>query len=155
MRVLIQRVSRASVCETESRETLAAIGPGLLVFLGVTHEDTPDDAAWLAGKVARLRVFTDQAGKMNRSVQDIGGSVLVVSQFTLYGDVRRGNRPGFDQAARPERARPLYESFIAHLAGTGLAVGSGRFAADMQVDLVNDGPVTVWIESPGKEINHG
>ncbi|MDW7656586.1 MAG: D-aminoacyl-tRNA deacylase [Bacillota bacterium] len=150
MRALIQRVSRASVSDTLNRETLSEIGPGLLVFLGVTHQDTLADAAWLAGKVARLRVFTDEAGKMNRSVTDIGGSVLVVSQFTLYGDVRRGNRPGFDQAARPELAQPLYESFIRCLEETGLVVGTGRFAADMQVGLVNDGPVTIWIESPEK-----
>lgn len=150
MRALIQRVSRASVSDTLSRETMSEIGPGLLVFLGVTHQDTPADAAWLAGKVARLRIFTDDAGKMNRSVTDIGGSVLVVSQFTLYGDVRRGNRPGFDQAARPELAEPLYEFFVGQLKAGGLDVGTGRFAADMQVSLVNDGPVTIWIESPGK-----
>jgi D-tyrosyl-tRNA(Tyr) deacylase len=150
MRALIQRVSRASVTDTLSRETMSEIGPGLLVFLGVTHQDTLADAAWLAGKVARLRIFTDEAGKMNRSVTDIGGSLLVVSQFTLYGDVRRGNRPGFDQAARPELAEPLYESFVQCLKTAGLAVGTGRFAADMQVSLVNDGPVTIWIETPDK-----
>lgn len=150
MRALIQRVSRASVSDTLSRETMSEIGPGLLVFLGVTHQDTPADAAWLAGKVARLRIFTDEAGKMNRSVSDSGGSLLVVSQFTLYGDVRRGNRPGFDQAARPELAEPLYEAFVDCLKTAGLVVGTGRFAADMQVSLVNDGPVTIWIETPDK-----
>jgi D-tyrosyl-tRNA(Tyr) deacylase len=150
MRALIQRVSRASVSDTLSRETMSEIGPGLLVFLGVTHQDTPADAAWLAGKVARLRIFTDEAGKMNRSVSDSGGSLLVVSQFTLYGDVRRGNRPGFDQAARPELAEPLYEAFVDCLKTAGLVVGTGRFAADMQVSLVNDGPVTIWIETPEK-----
>lgn len=155
MRALVQRVKRASVTDTADGTVLSAIGPGLLVFLGVTHADTKADAAWLAGKVARLRVFTDSSGKMNRSVGDVGGAVLVVSQFTLYGDVRRGNRPGFDQAARPEQAKPLYAFFVRCLEQQELPVGTGRFAADMQVDLVNDGPVTLWIESPAKENEHG
>lgn len=155
MRALIQRVTRAAVAETADGTVLSSIGPGLLVFLGVTHADTEADAAWLSGKVARLRVFTDADGKMNRSVGEIGGAVLVVSQFTLYGDVRRGNRPGFDQAARPEQAKPLYEHFVRCLEQFGLPVGTGRFAADMQVELVNDGPVTLWIESPEKVNQHG
>jgi len=150
MRALVQRVRQAAVTLTGSQEILSEIGPGLLVFLGVTHADSQQDAAWLAAKVARLRVFEDDQGKMNRSVQEIKGSVLVVSQFTLYGDTRRGNRPGFDQAARPEMAEPLYESFVALLRETGLAVATGRFAADMQVALTNDGPVTLLLESPAR-----
>ncbi len=150
MRALVQRVRQAAVTLTGSQEILSAIGPGLLVFLGVTHTDSQQDAAWLAAKVARLRVFEDDQGKMNRSVQEINGSVLVVSQFTLYGDTRRGNRPGFDQAARPEMAEPLYESFVALLREAGLAVATGRFAADMQVALTNDGPVTLLLESPAR-----
>ncbi len=150
MRALVQRVRQAAVTLTGSQEILSEIGPGLLVFLGVTHADNQQDAAWLAAKVARLRVFEDDQGKMNRSVQEIKGSVLVVSQFTLYGDTRRGNRPGFDQAARPEMAEPLYESFVALLRETGLAVATGRFAADMQVAMTNDGPVTLLLESPAR-----
>lgn len=150
MRALVQRVRQAAVTLTGSQEILSEIGPGLLVFLGVTHTDSQQDAAWLAAKVARLRVFEDDQGKMNRSVQDIKGSVLVVSQFTLYSDTRRGNRPGFDQAARPEMAEPLYESFVALLREAGLAVATGRFAADMQVALTNDGPVTLLLESPAR-----
>jgi len=150
MRALVQRVRQAAVTLTGSQEILSGIGPGLLVFLGVTHTDSQQDAAWLAAKVARLRVFEDDQGKMNRSVQEIKGSVLVVSQFTLYGDTRRGNRPGFDQAARPEMAEPLYESFVALLREAGLAVATGRFAADMQVALTNDGPVTLLLESPAR-----
>lgn len=150
MRALVQRVRQAAVTLTGSQEILSEIGPGLLVFLGVTHADSQQDAAWLAAKVARLRVFEDDQGKMNRSVQEIKGSVLVVSQFTLYGDTRRGNRPGFDQAARPELAEPLYESFAALLREAGLAVATGRFAADMQVALTNDGPVTLLLESPAR-----
>jgi D-tyrosyl-tRNA(Tyr) deacylase len=146
MRALIQRVSAARV--SSGRELLSEIGMGLLVFLGVTHADTSDDAAYLAGKISRLRVFPDQAGKMNRSLLDCAGAVLVVSQFTLYGDTRRGNRPGFDAAAEPGLAERLYEQFCACLRETGLAVETGRFAADMQVGLTNDGPVTLMLESP-------
>ncbi len=123
------------------------IGPGLLIFLGVTHNDNPDDVAWLAGKVSHLRIFADENGKMNRSVTDSGGAVLVVSQFTLYADTRRGNRPGFDQAARPDLANSLYEAFCAALRAQGLPVATGRFAADMQVCLQNDGPVTILLDS--------
>lgn len=144
MRVLVQRVLRAQV--DSNGETLAAIGQGLLVFLGVTKTDTRQEADWLAGKVSRLRIFADEAGKMNRSVCDIGGSMLVVSQFTLYGDTSRGNRPGFDQAAGPELAEPLYDYFCDQLRLTRLKVETGRFGADMQVSLVNDGPVTLWLE---------
>lgn len=147
MRALVQRVSSAQV--TIDQELQARIGPGLLVFLGVTHADSAADAEWLAGKVSRLRIFTDDNDKMNLSALDIGGSVLVVSQFTLYGDCRRGNRPGFDQAALPSLAEPLYELFCSLLARLGLEVQTGRFAAHMEVGLVNDGPVTIWLESPG------
>ncbi|MEA4888212.1 MAG: D-aminoacyl-tRNA deacylase [Clostridiaceae bacterium] len=148
MRALIQRVSQAQV--EVNQETLSVIGPGLLVFLGVTHRDTAGDAAWLAGKISRLRIFKDDSGKMNRSVQDIGGSVLVVSQFTLYGDARHGNRPGFDQAALPDLAEPLYHDFCRILTDLGLIVKTGQFAADMKVGLVNDGPVTIWLETPAR-----
>ena len=144
MRVLVQRVLRAQV--DSNGETLAVIGRGLLVFLGITKTDTKDEADWLTGKVSRLRIFADEAGKMNRSVCDIGGSMLVVSQFTLYGDTSRGNRPGFDQAAGPELAEPLYDYFCDQLRLAGLKVETGRFGADMQVSLVNDGPVTLWLE---------
>jgi D-tyrosyl-tRNA(Tyr) deacylase len=144
MRALIQRVAKAQV--DSNGETLSAIGQGLLVFLGVTKTDTQDEVDWLAGKISRLRIFTDDAGKMNRSVSEIGGAVLVVSQFTLYGDASKGNRPGFDQAAGPELAEPLYDSFCDRLRQTGLTVGTGRFGAHMVVSLVNDGPVTIWLE---------
>lgn len=145
MRALLQRVRSASV-EIEGERT-ASIGPGLLVFLGVTHTDSPDDIAWLAGKISRLRIFEDETGKMNRSVTDSGGAVLVVSQFTLYADTRRGNRPGFDQAAQPELANALYEALCTALRDLGLPVSTGRFAADMQVCLQNDGPVTILLDS--------
>ena len=153
MRALVQRVRKARVDETKTGKTLSEIGPGLLVFIAVTHEDTEEDANWIAGKIARLRIFEDEAGKMNRSVQEIGGSVLVVSQFTLYGDVSLGNRPSFIQAAKPDVAEFLYDAFIARLRQMDLPVQTGRFAADMQVMLINDGPVTILIESPGGEKN--
>jgi len=146
MRALVQRVSSAQV--TIDQELQARIGPGLLVFLGVTHADSFADADWLASKISRLRIFTDDNGKMNRSVLDNSGDVLVVSQFTLYGDCRRGNRPGFDQAALPSHAEPLYEYFCQRLRDLGIMVKTGRFAAHMAVGLVNDGPVTIWLESP-------
>ena len=153
MRALIQRVKFAQV--TVNQEVLAQIGPGLLVFLGVARSDTTADAAWLAGKVARLRIFPDEAGKMNLPVREIEGSVLVVSQFTLYGDVRRGNRPGFDLAALPTLAENLYNDFCSQLRRQGIPVQTGQFAADMQVLLNNDGPVTIWLESPAikSEVN--
>ena len=145
MRALVQRVRSAHV-QVEG-ETTGQIGAGLLVFLGVTHQDDATDLAYLVGKISRLRIFSDQNGKMNRSVQDIGGSILVVSQFTLYGDTRRGNRPGFDQAAKPDLAEQLYEQFCQALQALGIPVATGRFAADMQIALVNDGPVTLMIDS--------
>lgn len=145
MRAVLQRVSRAKV--TIAGEIAGEIGPGWLVLLGVGPQDTPKDAAWLADKVANLRAFADDNGKMNRSVQDVNGSVLVVSQFTLYGDCSKGRRPSFIGAAAPEIAIPLYEAFMTGLKALGIPIAAGRFGADMQVELVNDGPVTLIIES--------
>lgn len=146
MRALVQRVTRASV-RVDGR-TRGEISVGLLVLFGATHADHEDDVRWLAGKVAGLRVFADAEGRMNRDVREAGGGVLVVPQFTLYGDVRRGRRPGFEDAARPEVAEPLFESFCTALAAEGVAVQRGVFRTHMEVDLVNDGPVTLMIESP-------
>jgi D-tyrosyl-tRNA(Tyr) deacylase len=146
MKALIQRVARASV-RVDGR-VAGEIGPGLLVLLGATHGDSPDDAAWLARKVAGLRVFGDGAGLMNLDVRQAGGAVLVVPQFTLYGDARRGRRPDFTRAARPEHAQPLFEEFCDGLAGAGVRVERGVFRAHMEVELVNDGPVTLCVESP-------
>jgi D-aminoacyl-tRNA deacylase len=145
VRALIQRVAQATV-ETEG-ERLGSIGRGLLVFVAGGPDDTPADAAWTAGKVARLRVFSDDAGKMNLALADVGGSVLCVSQFTLYGDVSRGNRPSFVGAAPPDLGETLVEQFVGELRSAGLEVATGRFGADMQVTLTNDGPVTIWIDS--------
>lgn len=145
MRIVLQRVSRASV--TVADETIGAIERGLLVLLGVAHGDTEEDARQLADKVAQLRIFEDSAGKMNLSVTDIGGAVLVVSQFTLLGDCRKGRRPSFVAAAPPELAERLYETFVAAIGVKGLRVATGRFRADMQVALINDGPVTMLLES--------
>jgi D-tyrosyl-tRNA(Tyr) deacylase len=150
MRAVVQRVSRAKVTindQTRNDWTSGEIGLGLLVLLGVGHEDTEADATYLAEKIAGLRIFEDQDGKMNRSAQDVGGSVLVVSQFTLYGDVRRGKRPSFDAAATPEQARQLYEFFVECLRVAGLRCETGRFQEMMQVELVNDGPVTILLDS--------
>lgn len=151
MRALVQRVTRADVT-VEGRVT-GSIQLGLLVLLGATHADTDTDAIWLAAKVAGLRVFADDAGKLNRDVLEVGGGVLVVPQFTLYGDARRGRRPEFTQAARPERAEPLYERFCAALVEAGVRLERGVFRAHMEVGLVNDGPVTLMIESPPGEGN--
>ena len=145
MRAVVQRVSRARV--TVAGETTGEIGRGLLVLLGVSKTDTGSTADYLAEKVAGLRIFEDAEGKMNLDVQQSGGAVLVVSQFTLYGDVRKGKRPSFDDAARPEEARRLYEHFVANLRGFGLNVETGRFQEMMQVELVNDGPVTILLDS--------
>jgi D-tyrosyl-tRNA(Tyr) deacylase len=145
MRAVVQRVSRAKV--TVNEWMTGEIGMGLLVLLGVGHEDTEADATYLAEKIAGLRIFEDHDGKMNRSVQDIGGSVLAVSQFTLYGDVRRGKRPSFDAAAPPDKARRLYEFFVERVRATGLRCETGRFQEMMQVELVNEGPVTILLDS--------
>jgi D-tyrosyl-tRNA(Tyr) deacylase len=145
MRAVVQRVSRAQV--TVHGEIVGQIGRGLLVLLGVGRDDIEADATYLAEKIVGLRVFEDDQGKMNRSVQDVGGSVLAVSQFTLYGDVRRGKRPSFDAAAPPEKARILYEFFIEQIRAAGLRCEIGRFQAMMQVELVNEGPVTILLDS--------
>jgi len=150
MRAVVQRVSRAKVTindRTNNAWTSGEIGLGLLVLLGVGHEDTEADAAYLAEKVVGLRIFEDVDGKMNRGLQDVGGSVLVVSQFTLYGDVRRGKRPSFDAAAPPEHARRLYEFFVERIRASGLRCETGRFQEMMQVELVNEGPVTILLDS--------
>ena len=145
MRAILQRVSRAQV--TVEGQTAGAIGRGFLVLLGVGKGDAESDADYLADKTARLRVFPDAEDKMNRSLVDIGGAVLVVSQFTLYGDCRKGRRPSFDQAAPPDLARALYEHYVEALRGRGIPVQTGVFQAMMQVELVNDGPVTLLLES--------
>jgi D-aminoacyl-tRNA deacylase len=145
MRAVVQRVSRAKV--TVNSQTSGEIALGLLVLLGVGHDDTEADATYLAEKIAGLRIFEDQEGKMNRSVQDVGGSVLAVSQFTLYGDVRRGKRPSFDDAAPPEHARRLYDLFVERIQAAGLSCETGRFQETMRVELVNEGPVTILLDS--------
>jgi D-tyrosyl-tRNA(Tyr) deacylase len=145
MRAVVQRVSRAKV--TVNGWTAGEIGQGLLVLLGVGQQDTDADAAYLAEKISGLRIFEDEDGKMNRSVRDVSGSVLVVSQFTLYGDVRRGKRPSFDEAAPPELARRLYELFVGQIQTAGLRCETGRFQEMMQVELVNEGPVTILLDS--------
>jgi D-tyrosyl-tRNA(Tyr) deacylase len=145
VRAVVQRVSRAEV-RVEGRVT-GAVGRGLVVLLGVAREDSPDAAAALADKVAALRIFEDAAGKMNLPVAEVGGGVLVVSQFTLLGDARKGNRPSFVEAAEPERANALYERFCAALREKGLPVGTGVFRAEMEVELVNDGPVTILLDT--------
>ncbi len=150
MRAVVQRVLEAAVA-IDGVET-ARIGHGFLVLLGVAQGDTTEEAEWLAAKIARMRIFADEESTMNRSVVDAGGEALVVSQFTLQASTRRGNRPSFTAAARPEEAMPLYETFVERL-GTeiGRKVPTGRFGADMQVSLVNDGPVTIVIDSRLKE----
>lgn len=145
MRAVVQRVNRASV--KVGGEITGEIGHGLLVLLGVAQEDVEADADYLAEKIAGLRIFEDDAGKMNLSVVDIGGALLAVSQFTLFGDVRRGKRPSFDAAARPERARELYEYFVGRIRALGLRCETGRFQAMMDVELVNNGPVTILLDS--------
>ena len=151
MKALVQRVSEASV--TVGAQVIGSIGQGVLVLLGVEQGDGESDADLLARKVAHLRIFEDEAGKMNRSVLDIGGGVLAVSQFTLCADVRKGNRPSFVGAAPPELANPLYERFCDHVAAHGAPVARGEFAAQMAVHLINDGPVTIWLDTatlPGR-----
>jgi D-aminoacyl-tRNA deacylase len=145
MRAVVQRVSRAKV--TVADEVAGEIGRGLLVLLGVGEKDAQADADYCAQKICGLRIFEDADGKMNRSVGDVGGSILAVSQFTLYGDVRRGKRPSFDSAAKPDQARKLYEYFVERVRAAGLRCETGRFQEIMQVELVNDGPVTILIDS--------
>ena len=146
MRAVVQRVSRCAV--RIAGEVVGEIGPGLLVLLGVAPDDTPERVRWMADKVVNLRIFADDEGKMNRSVLEAGGGVLIVSQFTLYGDVSRGRRPSFVGAAGPAVAVPLYEAFVAAVRGYGLPVATGQFGADMAVELVNDGPVTLVVDAP-------
>ncbi len=145
MRAVVQRVSRAKV--TVDGQVTGEIGPGLLVLLGVGRGDSQAEADYIADKVAGLRIFEDEHGKMNCSVSEIKGSVLVVSQFTLYGDVRRGKRPSFDSAAPPEHARGLYECFVQRLRAAGLPCETGKFQEMMSVELVNEGPVTILLDS--------
>jgi len=144
MRVVAQRVSRASV--RVDGTVVGEIGTGLMLLVGFTHDDTSREIDWMTGKLLGLRIFADDDGKMNRSVADVGGSILVVSQFTLYGDARRGRRPSFVDAAPPEVAIPLYQQFLLALADGGVPVAAGEFGADMKVELVNDGPVTLLLE---------
>ncbi len=145
MRAVLQRVSQARVRVGD--EVTGEIGRGLLVLLGVARTDTPEQARWLAEKIVSLRVFEDDDGKMNRDVTEVGGGVLVVSQFTLYGDCRKGRRPSFIEAAPPETAVPLYEAFIEAVRALGVPTATGRFQAMMHVELTNDGPVTLIVDS--------
>jgi D-tyrosyl-tRNA(Tyr) deacylase len=150
MRVLLQRVSDASV--TIDGAEKSRIGRGILLLLGIEHEDGEEDIEWLVKKLLSLRIFEDEDGKMNLSILDVGGEALVVSQFTLHARVKKGTRPGFDRAARPEVAIPLYEKFVAAFEeGLGKPVGTGEFGAMMKVALTNDGPVTIWIDSRNRE----
>jgi D-tyrosyl-tRNA(Tyr) deacylase len=146
MRVVLQRVSSASV--RVDGNVIGDIGPGLVLLIGIHRNDTDEDMHYVMDKCVHLRIFSDETGKMNHSVLDMGGELLVVSQFTLYGDTRKGRKPGFDQAGRPDMAEPLYERAVARLRDHGLQVATGRFGANMQVDLINDGPVTLIIEHP-------
>lgn len=148
MRVVLQRVSRASI-EVEGK-IIGKIDNGLLLLLGIHVDDSIKELEWMAKKIVGLRIFEDEDGKMNNSLNDVGGSLLIVSQFTLYGDCEKGRRPGFIDAARPEKAIPLYEEFIDRCKKSGVHVESGEFGADMKVDLLNEGPVTLVIDSPAR-----
>lgn len=150
MRAVIQRVSKASVTIAENK--VADIDKGLLVLLGIEEVDTEEDIQWLSGKIARIRIFADENGLMNKSVQDIQGDIIVVSQFTLFASTKKGNRPGFTRSAKPAIAIPLYEAFVKQLGLiTGKEIQTGEFGADMQIELVNDGPVTICIDTKNKE----
>ena len=150
MRALIQRVTEASI-SIES-EPYSKIGTGFLILLGIESDDTEEDVLWLKGKVAKIRIFDDGAGQMNLSLSDINGEMMVVSQFTLHANTKKGNRPSFIKAARPEHAIPLYEKFISVMEKQiGKPVSTGKFGASMQVSLTNDGPVTIWIDSRNRE----
>jgi D-tyrosyl-tRNA(Tyr) deacylase len=148
MRVVLQRVKEARV--DVAGETVGSISTGFLILIGVTATDTQQDADYLADKVINLRIFPDEEHRMNRSILEVGGSLLVVSQFTLYGDCRKGRRPSFDRAAPPEQARRLYEYFIERLTSRNIIVQTGVFQAEMQIHLVNDGPVTFILDSPDR-----
>jgi D-tyrosyl-tRNA(Tyr) deacylase len=145
MRLLIQRVSHAQV--SVDKQITGKIGVGLLVLVGITHDDTEKDVEYLAERCVKLRIFNDDEGKMNRSLQDIGGEMLIISQFTLYADTRKGNRPGYSDAALPELANRLYEKFIEKIAEKNISYGCGIFGADMDVEFCNQGPVTILLES--------
>jgi len=149
MRIVLQRVSEASV--SISGQTVGQIGKGLLVLLGIESDDTQEDADWLLQKMIQMRIFNDSEGKMNLSLQDVQGALLIVSQFTLHASTKKGNRPSFIRAARPEQAIPLYEYFIAEARKQNQLVETGQFGADMQVNLLNDGPVTILLDSKNKE----
>lgn len=150
MRLLIQRVSRASV--TIDQKEFSRIGKGLLVLVGIEEADTREDIDWLVGKLCRLRIFDDEQGVMNLDIQQIGGEVMVVSQFTLHASTKKGNRPSYFRAAPEAISRPMYERFVECLQNTlGKEVATGSFGADMKVELINDGPVTIWIDSKNRE----
>ncbi|NET31016.1 MAG: D-tyrosyl-tRNA(Tyr) deacylase [Cyanothece sp. SIO1E1] len=150
MRIVIQRVSEASV--TIDQKVKSAINHGLLILLGIEDSDTESDIDWLCGKISKLRIFNDEAGVMNKSVMDVGGDLLVVSQFTLHASTKKGNRPSYIKASKPDFAVPMYEKFIQKLAVlTGKDIGTGTFGADMKVALINDGPVTIIIDSKQRE----
>ncbi|MFT4202655.1 MAG: D-aminoacyl-tRNA deacylase [Chitinophagaceae bacterium] len=150
MRILIQRVKKASV--TIDTEISGSIEQGLLIFVGIEDADNEDDVAWLANKIVNIRLFNDENGVMNKSILDIGGELLVVSQFTLHASTKKGNRPSYIKASKPDHAIPLYENMIGTLSQLlGKPIQTGRFSADMQVALVNDGPVTIWTDSKNKE----
>jgi D-aminoacyl-tRNA deacylase len=160
MRVVVQRVKHAGV--RVNGEDVAAIGPGLLLYVAFRREDRESDLGWMAEKIASLRIFEDEAGKMNRSIAQVGGQVLAVSQFTLYGDARKGRRPSFDAAAPANEARALFEEFVGKIRAHGLIIASGRFQETMQVESINDGPVTILQDSPAarmpsesSEFGHG
>jgi len=150
MRILIQRVTKASV--VADGELSGEIGPGLLVFVGIEEEDTEEDIEWLSNKICNLRIFNDNEGKMNFSVQDIDGGILCISQFTLHASTKKGKRPSYIRAARPEVAIPLYEKFLQRLKlDASRPIEKGRFGTNMEVSLVNDGPVTIWMDSKNRE----
>jgi D-aminoacyl-tRNA deacylase len=151
MKVVVQRAKHAKV--TVNGEVVGSIDHGLVLLVGVTHSDTVEDAAFIADKIAHLRIFEDESGKMNLSVLDVGGEILSVSQFTLYGDCRKGRRPNFMEAAKPDRALPIYEAMNAALRQKGIRVETGKFGAMMEVELINDGPVTLIVESKEKAGN--
>jgi len=148
MRVVVQRVTKAQV--SVEGNVIGKIKEGLLILLGITHEDNEKDAKWLVNKISGLRIFSDENGKMNKSIEDIEGEILLISQFTLYGDARKGRRPSFIEAAKPDIAVPLYNKFIDLVKEKNIKISVGEFGADMKVELLNDGPVTMIIDSPEK-----